>query len=696
MMGKDNAEALKRERNRLLAILEGTDVGTWEWNIQTGETIFNEKWANMIGYTLKELSPITVDTWKRFTHPEDQKEAERKLENHFRGETAFYRHEIRLKHKSGRWIWLLSRGKVATWTEDGKPEWMYGSNQDITEQKTPELQLAALAENINEGIILTASDGRIEGVNRCFFEMFGYTPETEMVGEDGLVVVERVAQLFKDPALFIKRVMEMTEAKTPVFNEQWSLKDGRYIERDFFPISRFSTNDSYYWVHRDVTKQKKLELKLTQNEQNFRNFFDTNMDLLWVLNEDGIIKKLNRTALDRLGYKQNEIKGTHLAELFQKKHREEVRQYIKKNQHGEKSSCRIPIITKAGVQIPVETYLFPGEWNGRNAFFGISRDLTELVLSEEKFSKAFKSSPVAISLSDMTTKEYIDVNSSFCNMVGLQAEDIIGKRFSNILKGDESARDNFIEQVKELGFLRNMETEIERLDGTKKNVLLSVDIINIQEEEYFFTTTIDVTELKKTIEEKNLLMRELNHRVKNNMIMISSLISMKSMETNTDLSDIENQIEAIRIVHETLYKTENYTTVNLKDYAQDLLENIFSTFNGCPIRIINGISDIWVETETALPIGLIINEVATNSVKYGFNGSEDPVFTIEMKQTADRKGYILQLSNNGPAFPEDKDMNNPTTLGLRIISTLVIQLRGTIELEKMPHPVFTIRFSLKA
>ncbi|MCP4149304.1 MAG: diguanylate cyclase [bacterium] len=142
---KQAEELIATKRRRLADIIEGTNVGTWEWNVQTGETVFNERWANIIGYTLKELAPVSIDTWTKFAHPDDLKESGELLKKHFENESDYYECEARMRHKDGSWAWVLDRGKVATWTEDGKPLLMSGTHQDITERKNAEEKIKHLA-----------------------------------------------------------------------------------------------------------------------------------------------------------------------------------------------------------------------------------------------------------------------------------------------------------------------------------------------------------------------------------------------------------------------------------------------------------------------------------------------------------------------------------------------------------------------
>lgn len=181
--------ALAVSRQRLSDILWGTGVGTWEWNVRTGETRFNERWAEMVGYRLEELQPTSIAVWERFAHPDDLALSAQALQRHFNGETEHYEIEMRMRHRSGEWIWVLDRGRVLTRGADGAPEWMAGTHLEITRRKLAEeralearLLLEAALENSPSGIIVAAaSDSCIRFVNRAAqrFQLNGID------GEDG-------------------------------------------------------------------------------------------------------------------------------------------------------------------------------------------------------------------------------------------------------------------------------------------------------------------------------------------------------------------------------------------------------------------------------------------------------------------------------------------------------------------------------
>ncbi|MCD4652272.1 MAG: PocR ligand-binding domain-containing protein, partial [Candidatus Cloacimonetes bacterium] len=133
---------LQDERSRLMNIIKGTNIGTWEWNVQTGDIIFNERWAEMLGYTIKELLPVSIETWNNLCHKGDLQRSNKLLKNHFEGKTQFYGSEFRMKHRNGNWIWVLDSGQVMSWDDDGKPLLMFGTQTDITERKQAEQEHA--------------------------------------------------------------------------------------------------------------------------------------------------------------------------------------------------------------------------------------------------------------------------------------------------------------------------------------------------------------------------------------------------------------------------------------------------------------------------------------------------------------------------------------------------------------------------
>jgi two-component sensor histidine kinase len=202
-----------------------------------------------------------------------------------------------------------------------------------------------------------------------------------------------------------------------------------------------------------------------------------------------------------------------------------------------------------------------------------------------------------------------------------------------------------------------------------------------------------LTALKQSLNENELLMQELNHRVKNNLLLVSSLISLKeaTFEGRCDLSDIRHQVDVIRILHEKLHQATAITHIDMRSYIEELLSVVFS-FSEIKVICRLDISGIEIETKSAISVALIINEIATNAMKHGFLPEEEAHFSISMHYRRQAEEYELVIESSGRPLPDDVDFENPSSLGLRIIGSLVTQLKGKIEVTKEGRPKFLLTF----
>ena len=146
----NQAQRLHDSEERLNLALSGTKAGLWDWHIPTGKAVFNDLWANMLGYELKELEPLSIKTWERLTQPEDLIKSEELLELHYNGKTEIFECEIRMKHKAGHWVWILDRGMVVERNKTGSPVRMAGTHIDISRLKKVELELTVRNEELRE------------------------------------------------------------------------------------------------------------------------------------------------------------------------------------------------------------------------------------------------------------------------------------------------------------------------------------------------------------------------------------------------------------------------------------------------------------------------------------------------------------------------------------------------------------------
>src|SRR5665648_1133536 len=176
---------LKESKERLSNIIEGTNAGTWEWNVQTGEQTVKERWAEIVGYTLEELSPVSIETWKKLCEPKDLEASNAILKQVFEKKIDFYKIEFRMKHKNGKWVYISSKGRVNSWTTEGKLLVINGTHTDVSERveiqselKKSEERFRIMFEEAPLGIgLFDLYSGKARQINRKFAEIIGYTKE---------------------------------------------------------------------------------------------------------------------------------------------------------------------------------------------------------------------------------------------------------------------------------------------------------------------------------------------------------------------------------------------------------------------------------------------------------------------------------------------------------------------------------------
>ena len=172
------------ESNRLELALQSSRLGLWDWNMITGQTVFNERWAEIIGYRLEELEPTTIDTWMEHAVAEDLEKSNEAISAHVRGETSHYDIDVRMKHRAGHVVWVHDRGRVVERDADGSPVRMVGTHEDITARIERELALEEaqiVFDNSLEGIVLLDADEIVTSINSAFTVLTGWS-SSDIVG----------------------------------------------------------------------------------------------------------------------------------------------------------------------------------------------------------------------------------------------------------------------------------------------------------------------------------------------------------------------------------------------------------------------------------------------------------------------------------------------------------------------------------
>lgn len=773
------------KNNELSQIVENANLGIWEWNIVTGETKFNEKWAEIVGYTLAELSPINIDTWVKLTHPDDLQKSNEFLNAHFEGKTTRYSCEVRMLHKNGQWVWVLDTGKVNQWTEEGKPLIISGIHQDISEQKETELQLYQKLEqekliseissdfintsNIDNSIIgAFAKLGALVEASRVYLFMLDAKNETmsnthEWCAEG--VSAEKdelqnlplsifpwwMEKLYNKEIINISDVSKMPlEAKVeqeilesqniksvlvlPVYSESKLI--------GFVGFDNVMTNS--FWSEKDCQAllliadilsnaiiRKLNEEELNSSYNNLRNYFDLNSDFILILNDTGEIIKVNQQVTEKLGYGEDDIIGKSVLLLHPPEVREEAATIIEEMLNNKRNSCPLPIMSKNGKRILVETIAKKGLWDGKPAVFGSSKDISELKLSEEKFSKIFHNSPEITGLSSLDTGEYIEVNSAFYSKLGFSPDEVIGKQAYSLLKIEKKFRDKIIEELKEKGSLQNIETVIYTKHGKPLNVLLSVSLIEILDSKYNLTIASDITESVKNKRElihakekaeesdrlKSAFLATMSHELRtplNHIIGFSDMIpDMTDDETITEFSKLINQsgsnllniiedifdlamIEqsTIKIRQQEVFIRDIY--LELKNQLQDVISESHKNESiQLDYKFDSNLATKKIITDKPKVMQVMTN-IIKNAVKFTNKGR------IALSLTLEKNSYLsLNIKDTGIGIPKDKieiifdffrQVDDSHTrkhdgigIGLAISQKIAIAMGGEIKVKSEPN-----------
>lgn len=251
------------------------------------------------------------------------------------------------------------------------------------------------------------------------------------------------------------------------------------------------------------------------------------------------------------------------------------------------------------------------------------------------------------------------------------------------------------EQIAKQGLIRNL-----LIGGVVLLVLIVVSIYRSERIKTKKNKEINAQNeiIVKSLDEKEALLKEIHHRVKNNLQVISSLLNMQSRSTENEeileaFQEGQSRVKAMSLIHQKLYQTENLTEIDFEDYTSQLIGQLAALYkiDKTTVDQTIDIKNIKLDIDTAIPLGLILNELISNSYKYAFGARDKGEIHIELART-DQGKLQLEISDNGEGLPSDIDLQKTKTLGLRLVNVLTKQLNGNLSYESSPKSRFIIEF----
>ncbi len=356
-------------KERVQNIINGANVGTWEWHVETGKTIFNDKWADIIGYKLNELHPTNINTWKKLTHPDDLILAESQLKKVMNKEQEYYDIEIRMKHKNGKWIWINDRGKVTKWSEDGKPIVLSGTHFDITDRKKAEekqREYHSLIQYIlkynTSGVAVHDKDMNYMYVSERYLDRYG-VKEKEIIGKNHYEVFPDLPDKWKKVHKRSLNGEIISKDEDIFYREDGSIDWTKWETRPWY---NKDGNIGGIIVYTEViTEQKELEAQIYNEREQFKTTLLSVGDAIISTDKNGIITVMNKVAEDLTEWNLEEARGKPLEEVlviineFTRETCENpARKALEADEIVEMANHTI-LITKNGQEIPIEDSAAP-------------------------------------------------------------------------------------------------------------------------------------------------------------------------------------------------------------------------------------------------------------------------------------------------------------------------------------------------
>ncbi|WP_158303591.1 PAS domain S-box protein [Methanosphaerula palustris] len=491
--------------------------------------------------------------------------------------------------------------------------------------------------------------------------------------------------------------------------------------RNIYELAEISRDEQgtpllVFGTAQDVTERILAEMICRESELKYRTLIESANEGIFII-QDGFVPYGNPKAMEIMGFSADEFAGNHFLELVHPDDRQETLERYQKRIRGEfdEPIAYSRIIDRNNNVHWLEINAVRILWNGRPATLNFVTDITRRRRAEEALRESEENYRMVVeNISDVfyrTDKNGIltMISSSLKTVLGYDSvEECLGQSIAEKLYFEPEKRRDFLEVLLKNGSVKDFEVTLKRKDGSPVTVATSSQVYydesgNVLRIEGVFR---DITERKRTeaalvesLHEKELLLKEIHHRVKNNLQTISSLLYLQSLSTDNIgqislLREARSRVISMGLIHQKLYQSADIAHIQFMDYIRGLIDFLEESYGVDPDKIQTFVdvspSDLTMDLDTGIPCGLIINELVTNALKYAFR--EYGCGTIRIRMERDEHEYLLTVSDDGVGIPEDLDLSTVKSLGMTIVTDLVSQLDGSLEIIRQPGATFRIRF----
>ena len=619
---------------------------------------------------------------------------------------------------------------------------------DITARKKAEFSLEQtvvrfrnLLENSPNAIIIL-TDEKIKYVNQVAIELFGVDDEDSLFDRPFLEFIPSVYKtIIKTDLVSVREGAEMEYKEIRVLTELGNEIDVGiqstltiYENKPSIQISLNNISERMQLVQqqmrvriieeintvlkKEIEEHKRTQQKLEEQKNYTRNIIESSLDMIIAVDETGKITEFNKASQDLFGYSLEEILGQPMSILYEsQKEFEEVSATLKKSgfYSGEitnlsKENRRFTSLLSASLII-----------NDKGAVIGsmgVSRDITEYRANERialeqkaKLESIFNSTENMLMWTMDKDYKLTSFNNNTLNWFQEFIKEI-PQLHEPILPVIERHLDENYNQGQLKAFDQAFNGKPQQFEFAVKSssaatiwlqAFLNPVYVDGKLEEVS-CLMYDNTERKQidrkirdSLKEKEVLLQEVHHRVKNNLQVISSILNLQSSyvtdpSTLDILQESQNRIKSMSFIHETLYRTTDFSSINFSEYIKSLSHNLIQsyTLQNCKVDFVADIDTIEMSIDQSIPCGLIVNELVSNALKYAFKDRKKGKLMIELKENG--KQVSLRVSDDGVGLPENFKFEKNDSLGVQLVYSLTEQLDGTIEVNSEKGTSFLITF----
>lgn len=704
----DREQELKESVERYEYVTRATEDVVYDWDITEDILDWDDSFQNKFVFDIED-DKYDIGYWSQNVHPDDLAETKRNLYEALADSSqSKWEYEYRFKKKNGSYAAIFERGFIIR-DEGGKAIRMIGSLQDITERKEYQEkleELALVASKTTDVIIIMNADERITWVNDAFKQLTEYDFE-EVAGKRPSKVLSGPET---DPIVQqrISDAMNNQESLQEIILNYAKSGEKYWVDLTIDPILGDEDQCAgFIAIEKDVTEQIERQRELQESVERYDIVSKATSDTIWDLNLETDTNRYNENIYNMFGYEKQEVEKP--AEWWREKiHPEDRGRVIRRMDNALDSDSdrfqieyRFQCADGSYKYIYDRAFIVNDEQGNPIRLIGAMQDVTQQ--REERkwlqlFESAIASTKEAITIiegrsTDLQGREILYANNAFAEMTGYLPEEVIGETL-HILNGPETSRAARRKLRNAMKQWEACEAEFINYKKSGEEFWVHVSMTPVQGPDnmnYWVCVGRDITDRKEgeeqlveSLKEKETLLLEIHHRVKNNLAVVSGMMQLQAFEEEDEsiknkLYDSVVRIQTMGNIHELLYQSESFTELAFHENLEKLIHQIRDTFNTNTTLETNfDLDRVNLNINQAIPCSLIVNEVVTNVLKHAFKDNETGTLTVSLSEYDDT--IHLSVQDDGKGLPPDFEKNQSgQSLGLKLIDTLTSQLEADYE-----------------